>query len=143
MIRAVIDTNVLISGLLTNRGYTGQIVEALLQDRFKVVVSYSILTELMRVCALPKLSSYPSIGQRGTLLAVFLSLIGEIYPGVVHQRVIADDPDDDFVLACAIEGEADYIVTGDHHLLELEQHQGVQIITPKEFAELLENENSA
>jgi len=51
--------------------------------------------------------------------------------------VIKDDPDDNKVLACALEARADYIVSGDQHLLSLRHYQNINIITVKEFLEIL------
>ena len=61
-------------------------------------------------------------------------------PGELVLRVIADDPDDDHYLSCAIEGEADYIVSGDRHLLEIQEYQGIRILTPRAFLTLLGEE---
>ena len=46
---------------------------------------------------------------------------------------IEEDPTDNIFLACAIDGEADYIISGDHHLLDLGSYEGVQIVRPKDF----------
>jgi len=143
LIRAVVDTNVLISGLLTGRGYPAQVIEALLQNEFKAVVSNTLLHELREVSARPRFSGYPSFQRRVDTLINYLHLEGEAYQGLVQENVVAEDPDDDFVLACATEGKADYIVTGDHHLLQLGQFRGVQIITPREFFTLLERQSRA
>ena len=48
------------------------------------------------------------------------------------------DPKDDAVVACAKEGEADYIVSGDQDLLALSEHEGIQVVTPRRFMEILE-----
>jgi predicted nucleic acid-binding protein len=53
----------------------------------------------------------------------------------VIERVISDDPKDDAILACAVEGRANYIVSGDEHLLKLREHRGIKILTPREFVE--------
>ncbi|MBI3360719.1 MAG: putative toxin-antitoxin system toxin component, PIN family [Chloroflexi bacterium] len=54
--------------------------------------------------------------------------LGEVAPVVA-------DPDDNVVIACAVTGKADYIVTGDHHLLDLNEYAGVKIMTPRAFAD--------
>ncbi|PTL35659.1 hypothetical protein CLG94_07790 [Candidatus Methylomirabilis limnetica] len=58
-------------------------------------------------------------------------------PGVVCLTVISEDPPDDHYLECAIEGDADYIVSGDQHLLELGEYQGIRILTPRAFLNIL------
>ena len=51
-------------------------------------------------------------------------------------NVISDDPSDNKYLACAHEGEADYIVSGDHHLLDLKSYKGIKILKAKPFLDL-------
>ncbi len=51
----------------------------------------------------------------------------------VHLRIIAADPDDDRVLEAAVAGEADFIVSGDRHLLDLGRYEGIEIVTPARF----------
>ena len=56
--------------------------------------------------------------------------------------MIEEDPDDDEILACALATEVDYIVSGDSHLKDLKSHEGVEIVAPAEFLEVLsENKN--
>jgi uncharacterized protein len=55
--------------------------------------------------------------------------------GVLRLQVITNDPDDDKYLECAVEGQADYIVSGDHHLTDLKTYQGIMIVDPATFIE--------
>ncbi len=57
--------------------------------------------------------------------------------GQLSVQVIADDPDDNAVLACAIEGHAAYVVTGDGHLMSLGAYEGIPIVTPAQFLRAL------
>lgn len=57
-----------------------------------------------------------------------------------RKRVVSADPDDDIFVACAVAGQADYIVSGDRHLLDLGQHEGIRIVRPAIFLMLLERE---
>lgn len=61
----------------------------------------------------------------------------QVTPGRLQVRVIAEDPDDNAVLACAKEGDAAYIVTGDGHLLSLGAYEGIPIVTPVQFLRAL------
>jgi putative PIN family toxin of toxin-antitoxin system len=60
-----------------------------------------------------------------------------IHPTMVLD-VVSDDPDDNRVLECAVAGRADYIVSGDRHLLNLKQHAGIAILTAREFLDGLD-----
>ena len=53
------------------------------------------------------------------------------------ENLIPQDSPDTLVLACAVEGDADYLVSGNLHLLNLKQHRGIQIVTPAQFLEII------
>ncbi|MBI1925537.1 PIN domain-containing protein [Candidatus Poribacteria bacterium] len=59
--------------------------------------------------------------------------------GELQLQVIKADPDDDKFIIAAVEGGADYIVSGDSHLKELKEYQGIKIVTPAQFVRILEN----
>ncbi len=54
------------------------------------------------------------------------------------SRAVPDDPDDDHLLAAAVEGRAAFLVTGDRHVLSLEEHEGIRILTPAAFLKILD-----
>jgi len=58
-------------------------------------------------------------------------------------NVVKQDPDDNKFIEAALEGEADYIVTQDRHLLKLKEFEGIKIVTPEEFLRILKTHNSA
>jgi putative PIN family toxin of toxin-antitoxin system len=62
-----------------------------------------------------------------------LALSSDLVAGDVSVRAVMDDPKDDKFIAAAIEGNADYIVSGDNHLLNLKQYHAIPIVTPREF----------
>ena len=62
-----------------------------------------------------------------------LSRIAVVTPGELNLDVIQEDPADNKILACAVESEADFIISGDHHLLELKKYQGILIVNPTTF----------
>ena len=61
----------------------------------------------------------------------------EVVSAAISLSVIKADPDDDRVLECAVAGRADYIVSGDKHLLNLAEYQGIRILTLREFMDIL------
>ena len=127
--RAVLDTNVIVSGLGW-RGAPAVILDAVGDDRLVLVTSAPLLAELRRVLEYPRLAK---VIQGGAQLADLVASSGVV---VVPNRVltVVRDDDNNRVLEAAIEGAADYIVSGDADLLDLGSFQGIPIITPGEFA---------
>jgi uncharacterized protein len=137
-VRAVIDTNVLVSGLLVAEGLPRQVLDAWLDDRFTLVTSPYQLEELTHVLA------YPRVAERIRLapaeLAAILSglmTLAVVTPGQLQRPGVTRDPKDDAIVACAEEGEADYIVSGDHNLSSLGEWRGIRALTPRQFLELI------
>ena len=60
--------------------------------------------------------------------------------GRLETQVVVADPDDDKIIACALEADADFIITGDPHLLNMKQYREIQIVTPRAFLEILDRE---
>jgi len=139
MIRAVLDVNVLISALITPSGVPAQILDAWRAERFLVVISQPVLAEFERVVARPQLRNrYGLTPPRVERLVRGLRQFALMTPGDLEVRGVASDPDDDKLLACAVEGGAGYLVTGDQALLKLREHEGVQIASPAAFIRTLE-----
>ena len=72
-----------------------------------------------------------------------IGVLADVVAGEVELNVVTSDPDDDIYVAGALEGRADYIVTGDRHLLELVEVQGVRIIKPRAFLDQLDDDGTA
>jgi putative PIN family toxin of toxin-antitoxin system len=138
MIRAVLDANVFVSGILSHDGTPGRILRAWRDERFHLVVSERILEEIARVLKYPKISRrhYWS----GAEIARFvddLRQLALLTPGDLTLDVIREDPADNRYLECALEGQALYVVSGDHHLLDLAEFGGVEILSPRAFLGVL------
>ena len=137
-VRAVLDTNVLISGLVSEHGPPRHILDAWLEDCYVLVTSLYLIEELIHVL------SYPRIVERirlddAELAAILEALLSkaEVVPGQLCLPGVTRDPKDDAVVACAKEGEADVIVSGDQDLLVLGEYEGVRVVTPRRFVEIL------
>jgi len=129
--RVVLDTNVLCSGL----GWPGpsaRILDAVLDGRLVLIASPALLSELRRVLAYPKLAA--AISDPDMLADLIEAAAVLIDP----ERTITtvSDPPDNCVLEAAVDGMADYIVSGDKHLLTLGVFAGIPILTPATFASL-------
>jgi len=137
-VSAVVDTNVLVSGLVAPAGPPRQILDAWLEEDFTLVTSLYLVEELAHALAYPRITKRLRLDEAEleALLAALLSR-AHVVAGQLHLRGVTRDPKDDAVVTCAVEGEAGYIVSGDQDLLTLAEYQGVQIVTPREFVEML------
>jgi len=130
--RVVFDTNVLVSAL----GFGGTPLRALLsafEDDQQLLASEETMDELSRVMAYERL---PFTDADRDQYVSILRKEAEIVEPTLDINEIDADPDDDMFLECAVEGGADYIVSGDDHLLDRQSFRGIDIVTP---AGLLEN----
>ena len=133
MIRAVIDTNVLASGIFW-KGTPLKIIEAWADGKIKLIVSGEILIEYERVLTvLNKKAQLKNFDQ----ILELINLNAELVNPVAFTRPVCRDKDDDKFLAAALGGNAQYIVTGDDDLLVLNGHQGLKIMKPKIFLDEL------
>ena len=140
MLRAVLDANVLVSALIRPQGPPGQIVSRLLKDRaFALVTSPAILAEVRRALAYPRVRKHIlASDDELDLWVASLGLIAEPVEGRLRIGAVAEDPEDDKYIVAALEGLAQFIVSGDAHLLALEAYEGVRIVTPRAFLVLLQ-----
>ena len=138
MIRAVLDTNVLVSYLLTYRPPIATLIDHhLTSDAFVLVTAPELLSELDRVLTYPKLQRYYTGEERTRFVALVMAL-GEVVDLPETIPRICRDPDDDRLIACAVVGEADVIVSVDNDLLALERVGDIPILTAAQFLEMLE-----
>jgi len=141
VIRAVLDTNLLVSYLLTHRPPIATLIDDLLtKDEFVMVTAPQLLAELDRVLTYPKLQSYYTDEERTRFVALAMALSEVVdLPETIPR--ICRDPDDDLVIACAVVGGADVIVSGDDDLVALERAGGSPILTAARFLDMLEQGN--
>lgn len=139
--RALIDTSVLISYLLhpDAPGTVQAILHAFLQERFTLLVPGALLQELL-VTVRGKRRLARRIPPKD--LAAFIAILEEFGEevGEISEPIptVTRDPKDDYLLAYALVGEADYLITGDKDLLELQgQIAGLEILTPAQFIGVL------
>jgi putative PIN family toxin of toxin-antitoxin system len=138
-VRALLDANVLISAAIRPSGIPGLIVSALLQgEAFELVLSPSIITEVEEALKLPKVRKYVRDPADAVLWLADLAALADLVNDTARAKGVCRDPEDDAVLSAAIEGRVDVIVTGDDDLLALQECQGITILTPREFLDVIE-----
>ncbi len=147
--RALLDANILISYLLAPAsGTIAQVVDAGISGRYTLLLPEELLSEFVE-----KARAKPYLAERIAVeevreLAEVLTKMSEVVPRISGEiPAVTRDPKDDYLLAYALVGEADYLVTGDNDLLVLGQVEGgdgavARIVTPRAFAGILGVESS-
>lgn len=134
--KAVLDTNVLISAILTQLGPPWDCLSGWRAHRYELITSSTLYAELERVSARPRM-------QARIVNAEFLeNLIADLHTDATfvepEQRLhVVRDEADNRVLEAAVAGDADYIVSGDADLLSLGVYEGIEIVSPARFAAIL------
>jgi putative PIN family toxin of toxin-antitoxin system len=138
MIRVVLDANQFASALIKPGSNPALILDCLRGNLFQLVISESIVAEIKRILLYPKLKNIHGL-EKEEIDVLFdnLTAFALFTPEQLNLRVVAEDASDDKYVNCALEGNAAYLITGDHHLLNLEMAGNTKIITPKDFLNLL------
>ncbi len=130
----VIDTNVIISGLLWG-GIPGELLLRVENKRNLMFASRPMLDELFAVIQRPKFTAILKCA--GLTVADIVYWLTRhatvVLPKPLPEVVILKDPADDIFLACAVSVRADFIVSGNRHLLDLKAYDGIPVVTPKQY----------
>lgn len=138
MLRAVLDTNVIVSGIKKKEGVNGQILRVAIEGYFQMITSPSILEEVRRVLRYEKIRKehlWPDTEIERFLIR--LASLSELTEDAVELNIIKEDAQDNKILACGLEGKAEYIVSGDLHLQQIEKYKGIRIFSPSLFLQKL------
>ena len=137
--RVVLDTNVLASGLLSRTSTPGRILEFWTFDRFELLISLPILAEIERTLNKPYFRR--RLTSRQIIAALeLLQLEAQIISITTAVRGAATHPEDDLILATAVSGKSDFLVTGDAKLLRLGLFQQVALCSPTAFLARLDGD---
>ncbi len=138
--RVVLDTNTLVSGVISPGGPPRRLIDGARAQVFELCSSATLLAELLDVIARGKFAT--RLAQAGlTPQSIVADMRRMAYMAAPQEipRVIEQDADDDHVLACAVTGQADLIVSGDKHLHSLGgKYNGISIVTPAQAVRLIE-----
>ncbi len=142
MIRAVLDSSTLISAFLTPRGTSSQVLRAARRGAFVLCLSREILEEtrsslLEKTERIRRYYTYPDA--RIARYLRNLTATAQPVADLPELHVVPLDPKDNMVVATAVKAGAAYLVSGDkRHLLPLGAYEGIKIVKPREFLDLLE-----
>lgn len=139
-VAATFDVNVLVSVLLGPSGTPHHTVQAWRDGQVRHITSEHIIATLAAKIAARDLGRrFPFISYTGdTLLTEMREKCVIINLPAEAVVPVTGDPEDDAVIATAVEGHAEYLVTGDRALLALGVHRGVRMVTPRDFVQLLQ-----
>lgn len=139
MLKVVLDTNVIVSATLIKNSLPDKILRAWQKGKFQLIVSPEIIEEIRRVLFSKKIKNRGWMTEKEIEELLFLlERAALLSPGQLSLKVIKEDPCDDKFIIAAIEQKADYIVSGDKHLLNLKSYQEIKIVSPREFWGILQ-----
>jgi len=138
MIKAVLDTNVVVSAYLVPTGKPAEILSLARKGKLHIFLSLEIVDEIKQTLLSPKLRKiHKNTTEQISLFVRAFSKAATVTPGTKLVDFIKDDPDDNKILACALEGRVDYIVSGGHHLTDLKSFQSISIVNPHMFLQVM------
>lgn len=135
--RVVIDTNILVSGVIRPSGLVGEVLHHLRNGTYTILYAQSTLDELVDVLNRPRIRDKYGVTHEDIKTVVALIMLrGEsVIPS--RQITVCRDPKDDQFLDVAVAGGADVIVSGDKDLLVLDPFEGIPIVAPRDFLQML------
>jgi putative PIN family toxin of toxin-antitoxin system len=138
LIRAVLDTSIVVRAMLKPHGTVGPVLDLLAENRYNLLYSEPTLEELVDVLARPRLKRrFPLQSRDAQTLIDLIVLRGEAVE-VLSTLKACRDPKDDKFLELAVNGRADVLVSGDQDLLVLHPFQDIPIVQPAEFLAMMD-----
>ena len=136
MTRITLDTNVLISASFWH-GASEKIINKVENKELTLVLSEEILQEYNKVLEYKEIKEKikeKDLEMKQALLRI--GIIAEVIEVKSKIDLIKEDPEDNKIIECAVDGKADYIITKDNHLLKHKEYKGIKILTPEEFLDI-------
>ena len=136
--KAVLDVGQYVGATIQALGHPAQILSAWKAGKFELVTSTAILDDLRRVLRYPHLRKRHRWSDEEIEFFVdSIALAATLTPGILEVNAVAEDPTDNKVIACAVEGQADYVVASDDPLLGLKRYANTVILHPRQFLNML------
>lgn len=132
VLKVVLDTNVIVSALVFG-GKPREVLRLVIEGKLELYLSKEIIDEVLEI--LGRKFKYPD--DKLLVLGNELITLAEVVQPEIEVRVVYDDPDDDKIIECAVEAGADYIISGDSHLLNLEKYNAIKILKVTDFLLIL------
>ena len=142
MTRVVLDTNLFVSAILSPEGKPAIILKMVLDAELDLVISPAILKEIGLVM------NYRKIRKLLAKRFVTMEKIQDVLQKIVKAAIMVSgetdihhidkDPSDNMLLSCALEGKADFIISGDHHLTDIVSYENIPIVNPDIFLKRIE-----
>jgi putative PIN family toxin of toxin-antitoxin system len=139
MMRVVFDTNTIVSAILWGNK-PREALYAIGQKRAILLCSQALRNEILEVLSREKFApKFEALGMSPQqVMDDFQAMIEWVENPPQLGRVVPNDPKDDLIIECAVGGKAEYIVSGDHHLLEMQNYASIQILSVQAFLSLLD-----
>jgi len=137
--RATLDSNVLVGAMPSRHGPLADLRRAWGDQRYDLIISEHVLEEVARAWQ----SQYWRQRIPPQIIRYYLDTLrtfAEVVPITARISGVASHPEDDLVLATAVSGDAEYLVTGDKQFLALDAYQSVRIVSPRESLDVLDRQ---
>lgn len=134
MIISVLDTNIFVSGIFWEGNFCSQIINAWKQGKIALVSSILIIEELVKTLRDFKIQMPGDMIEEWKNIIIQNSIIVEPR---IKVNIVEKHPADNIFIETAIEGNAEYIISQDKHLLDIKEYQGIKIIKPEEFLKII------
>lgn len=131
--RIVLDTNVIISAIIRN-GKPRKLLRIGIDDKYEILLSKEMLEEISSVLQRPK---FKMTKDKVHHVVSALTMSSEVVTVTSNFKAIKNDPDDDIIINTAHDGKADYIVSGDDDILNLENFRGIRIVSVDDMLRIL------
>jgi putative PIN family toxin of toxin-antitoxin system len=140
-LKAVLDTNVWVSAMIWG-GLPAEVIKAAENKKILIITSEEIIKEVNQTLAYPKLKRiYEKAGVTRQELVEAALRIGKLTEVKTKVNVVHEDAADNKFLECALDSKADFLVTGDEHLLKIERYKKTRVVSVKQFLKIIKEHN--